>query len=73
MLLRLGNLDRARFYIQRVNGVPEYVNADSLWLAIRIAHRGGDRAVMDELGAQLTQRFPTSRQAFAYQQRQFDD
>ena len=73
VLLRAGNPDRARFYIQRVNSVPEYVNAESLWLAIRIDRRRGDQASVDELGARLTQRFPKSRQASAYEQRQFDE
>ncbi|MEY8874950.1 MAG: type IV pilus biogenesis/stability protein PilW [Leptothrix sp. (in: b-proteobacteria)] len=73
VLLRTGNLERAGFYIQRVNGVPDYTNAESLWLAIRIARRRGDSAAVDDLGNQLRTRFPTSRQASAYEQRQFDE
>lgn len=73
VLLRAGNLDRARFYVQRVNAVPEFTNAESLWLAIRIEYRRGNRAAVDELGTQLRTRFPNSRQANAYDQGQFDE
>lgn len=73
VLLRAGNLDRARFYVQRINAVPDYTNADSLWLAARIEYRRGNVAAADELGAQLRTRYPNSRQANAYDQRQFDE
>jgi type IV pilus assembly protein PilF len=73
VLLRAGNLERARFYVQRINAVPDYTNADSLWLAARIEYRRGNIAAADELGAQLRTRYPNSRQANAYDQRQFDE
>lgn len=73
VLLHQGNLDRARFYAQRVNAVKEQINAESLWLAIRIEHRRHDSDAVEELGTQLLARFPNTRQASAYQQRQFDE
>ena len=36
VLLRRGELERARFYVRRINQVPEAVTAQSLWLAARI-------------------------------------
>lgn len=70
---RRGDLERARFYIGRVNAVPEQVTADSLWLALRIEHRRGNQAGVDDLGKQLRTRFPQSRPALAYERGQFDE
>ena len=39
VLLRRGELERARFYARRINAVPEQSNAQSLWLAVRIEQR----------------------------------
>jgi type IV pilus assembly protein PilF len=73
VLLRRGDTERARFYAQRVNAVKQYVNAESLWLALRIEQRRGNEAAADELGRQLLASYPQSRQAQFYQQRQFDE
>ncbi len=73
VLFRRGDLERAFFYIQRVNAVPEKANAETLWLAIRIEKRRGHRSAMDELGRQLRSRFSGSRQAIAYERGQFDE
>lgn len=73
VLLRAGQLERARFYIRRVNAQPELSNAESLWLALRIERRMGNRASVDELGQQLRKRYPQSPQAQALDKGQFDD
>ncbi len=73
VLLRRGDLERARFYIQRVNGVTEQNTAQTLWLALRIEQRAGNREHRDELGNQLRNRFPDSREAAAYARGQFDE
>ena len=71
--LRRGDLDRAGFYIGRVNAVPEQMTAPSLWLAVRIEHKRGNQAAQAELGAQLRRRFPQSPQAAAFERGQFDE
>lgn len=73
VLFRRGDLERAFFYIQRVNAVAEKANAETLWLALRIERKRGHRAAMDELGQQLRNRFTGSRQATAYERGQFDE
>lgn len=73
VLLRLGQVDRARFYVQRVNQTPELVNAQTLWLATRIERRRGNQAGVEEWGQRLRVRFPTSREAAAYEQGRFDE
>lgn len=73
VLLRQGQLDRARFYVARVNAVPEYVDAETLWLAARIEQRGGNREGAQEFGAQLKRRFPASRQAASFDGGRFDE
>lgn len=73
VLHRRGELERARFYIRRVNNVQEQITAESLWLAARIEHRLGNIAGRNELGSQLRSRFPTSREATALELGRFDD
>jgi type IV pilus assembly protein PilF len=73
VLLRRGEFERARFYVARVNAVPAYADAETLWLAARIEQRRGNREGVDEFGAQLRKRYPTSPQATAYEQGKFDD
>ena len=68
-----GELERARFYVRRVNSTPELVNAETLWLAARIEHKIGNRSGAAELGEQLRRRFPQSREAAAYDQGRFND
>jgi type IV pilus assembly protein PilF len=73
VLLHRGDYERARFYIRRVNGLPDIANAQTLWLAARIEHRLGNRQGEQELGNQLRNRFPTSREATAFDEGRFDE
>ncbi|MBS0304845.1 MAG: type IV pilus biogenesis/stability protein PilW [Proteobacteria bacterium] len=71
--LRRGELERARFYVQRINAVPEQVSAQSLWLAARIERRRGDRDALADLGRKLRDRFPQSAETLRFERGQFDD
>lgn len=73
VLHRRGELERARFYIARVNSRDEQITADSLWLATRIEHRIGNREGVREFGAQLRSRFPASRETNLLELGRFDD
>lgn len=73
VLLRRGELERARFYIRRVNNQPQQANAQSLWLAAKVERRLGDLPAMQDLGRQLRERFPQSAEALQYEQGRFDD
>ena len=73
VLYRRGEPDRARFYIRRVNAIPEVVNAQTLWLAVRIEKKLGNAQGVVEVGEQLRNRFPQSSEARAYERSQFDD
>lgn len=73
VLMRRGELDRARFYVGRVNAQPEYANAETLWLAARIEHRRGNEEGVQQLGEQLQKRHAGSPQAQAYERRRFDE
>lgn len=73
VLWRRENYERAFFYIQRLNKVPELQSAESLWLAIRIQHRRNLSESVEELGGLLRSRFPKSREAAAYERGQFDE
>jgi len=73
VLLRRGDLDRARFYIRRVNSQPEQVGAQTLWLALRVERKLGNTQSVRELGDQLLQRFPQSLEARAFENGRFDE
>lgn len=66
-------MERARFYVRRVNAQPEQANAQSLWLAARIERRMGNTTGLDDLARQLRERFPDSAEARALAQGRFDD
>jgi type IV pilus assembly protein PilF len=73
VLYHRGEYERARFYVRRVNGNPDIVNAQTLWLAARIEQRLGNRQGVQEFGTQLRNRFPQSREAVAFDQGKFDE
>lgn len=73
VLLRRGELDRARFYIRRVNQVAELTTAQSLFLAARIERRLGNTEQLAELGRRLRERFPQSTEALQFERGRFDD
>lgn len=73
VLYRLGEYQRARFYLRRVNGQPATSNAQSLWLAARIEQRLGNPSGVREFGERLQERFPQSPEALRYEKRSFDD
>jgi type IV pilus assembly protein PilF len=73
VLLKRNDLDRALFYVQRVNQRAELANAETLWLAARIEHRRGAQASVETLGMQLRSRYPRSREATAFEQGKFDE
>ncbi|MFN4003250.1 MAG: type IV pilus biogenesis/stability protein PilW [Hylemonella sp.] len=65
LLYQRGDLERAQFYIRRVNN-GEFANAETLWLGIKIEHRLGNRVARDQLGTQLRNRFPQSPELALY-------
>jgi type IV pilus assembly protein PilF len=73
VLYRRGELERARFYIRRVNASQEQATAESLWLAVRIENRLGNLNGRDELANQLRSRFPTARETNALELGRFDE
>lgn len=58
VLLRNGELERARFYVKRVNAQPEQLNAQSLWLQLRIERKLGNSGTVDDLALQLRRKYP---------------
>ncbi|MFT3856824.1 MAG: type IV pilus biogenesis/stability protein PilW [Aquabacterium sp.] len=73
VLYRRGELERARFYIRRVNNVAGQQTAESLWLAVRIEHRLNNPSGRDEFASQLRSRFPAARETNALELGRFDD
>jgi len=68
-----GKFERARFYIRRVNNVPEQANPESLWLGIRIEQKLHNTAEREELATLLRSKFPNAREVTALELGRFDD
>jgi type IV pilus assembly protein PilF len=73
VLLRRGELERAKFYVARINARPELSSAQTLWLAARIERRLGNLAGVQDYGRQLRDRFPQSAEAQRYERGNFDE
>jgi type IV pilus assembly protein PilF len=73
VLLRRGDLERARFYVARINAVREQSSAQSLWLAARIEHGLGNQTARQDLGRQLRERFPQSAETLQFERGRFDE
>jgi type IV pilus assembly protein PilF len=73
VLLRRGQLERARFYARRVNSVPEQVTAQSLWLAARVERRLGNFDALQDLGRQMRERFPQAPETLLFERGRFDE
>lgn len=73
LLLQRGDVLRAQFFARRLNAVPDLVNAESLWLALRIERRLGNQEGVRLTAEQLRQRFPASSEWGKYQRGSFDE
>ena len=73
VLMRRGELERARFYIARINSQPELTSAQSLWLAVRIERRLGNLQGVQDFGRKLQERYPESNEVLLYERGRFDD
>lgn len=73
VLYRRGDYERARFYIGRINSVPDQTNAQTLWLAARIERKLGQESSLRVLGDRLRQGFPQSPEASLFERGRFDD
>lgn len=73
VLYRRGEVERARFYVGRLNDNPNTVNAQTLWLAARIEVKAGRLLQAQRLGDQIRARYPQSPEAAQYERGQFDD
>ena len=65
--------ERARLFIRRVHASPDTVNAQTLWLATRIEYKLGNTQGAQDSGMQLSNRFPESAEARAFNGGRFDD
>lgn len=72
MLYQRGDYRRSQFYIRRLNN-SELANAESLWLGIKVEQRLGNRVARDQLGGQLRNRYPKSRELNLYERGAFNE
>ena len=71
--LQRGEALRAQFYVRRLNGSPELVNAESLWLGLRVERRLGNQEGVRQLAEQLRQRYPNSPEWAKFLRGAFDE
>lgn len=64
--------ERSRFYLNRL-GKADFISADVLWVAIKVARKLGDRESEMGLASQLQRRHANSSEYSAYQREAFDD
>jgi type IV pilus assembly protein PilF len=68
---RQGNLQEARKLVSRYNQLLN-PSAESLWLALRIERRLGQRVAERNFAIELRRRYPDSRETQALQRNEFD-
>jgi type IV pilus assembly protein PilF len=68
---REGKMSEARKYVSRFNGVVS-PTAESLWLALRVERKLGERVAEAKLASQLRRRFPGSRESQALQRGDYE-
>jgi type IV pilus assembly protein PilF len=68
---RQGNIDDARKLVSRYNKLVS-PSAESLWLAVRIERRSGERVAEQSYANQLRRRFPNSPEFQSLQRGQYD-
>ncbi len=71
LYLKRNDVEKARFYADRINKNFD-PSAESLWLALRIERKGGDRASEASYATQLRRRYPNSMEALLLQQGKFE-
>jgi len=73
VLFRNRELERARFYVKRVNDQPEQVNAQSLWLQLRIERKLGKPQLVDDLALQMRRKYPQAPETQALDAGRYDE
>jgi type IV pilus assembly protein PilF len=72
LAFRRGEIPAAKGYLTRLSRAVPSLNAEVLWLALRIERRLGDREAEASYGLQLRRNFPNSREAQALLNRQYE-
>lgn len=67
-----GDLNQAQFHLRRLNAT-EYLNAETLWLGIKVEQRLGNHDALRRLGENLKRRFPQSRELGSYERGSFHE
>ena len=73
VLFLLGDDVGAREHLQRLGADGDRLNAQVLWLVVKVERRLGDRAAVQRAAQMLLERFPASPQAVWYRGGRFDE
>jgi len=72
MAFNRGDAAAAKQYLERLSRTGSALNAEALWLALRVERRLGDREAEASYGLQLRRNFPNSRETQALLNRQYE-
>jgi type IV pilus assembly protein PilF len=72
LLYKRGDFAGAQFHLRRLNS-GSLVNAETLWLGIKVENRLGNAIGARQLGDQLRRQFPKSKELQAYERGAFDE
>lgn len=72
LLFKRGELSTAQFYLRRLNS-GGLVNAETLWLGIKVEMKLGNQLAARQLGDQLKRSFPQAKELQAYERGAFDE
>ena len=72
-LYKLGQHEKAMFYLNRVLSRQEWVSPQALWLAARIEHAQGRTAEVQSWGRKLQGAYPQSKEALAFERGRFNE
>jgi type IV pilus assembly protein PilF len=72
MLFQRGEYVRAQFYIRRINN-SDLANAETFWLGIKVERSLGNRDAANQLGTQLSKRFPQAKETKLFERGAFDE
>jgi type IV pilus assembly protein PilF len=72
MLFQRGEYVRAQFYIRRINN-GDLANAETFWLGIKVERSLGNRDAANQLGTQLSKRFPQAKETKLFERGAFDE
>lgn len=72
LLFKRDDLSKSQFYLRRLNS-GNLMNAETLWLGIKVEMKLGNQLAARQLGEQMRRQFPQAKELQAYERGAFDE